>query len=308
MTSTLTPPRTSRNQTSDRSSARPSRRPSKRVIVSLIIVLAVLAGVAMWVLRFSSVTALEHVTVVGNSRVKTADILDKAQLPMGSPLLEIDAASVSSRVEDIPALSSATVSRQWPHTMVITVAERQRTVGLENPDGSYAILDATGVAFETKKSLPKGVPALSAPQGPVAQAAITVVAGLPQPLRKRVKVVAADAANNVSLGLKDGTTILWGDTNEAALKAQVATILMAKTEDKWIDVRFPMAPTSAQSSPQPAPTATPSPTASATDAAGSSTATATPVPDPQYSLSGDNQSSPTPTSSSGSTGHLVPAP
>ena len=53
-------------------------------------------------------------------------------------------------------------------------------------------------------------------------------------------------------------TVAWGSPEQSELKANILRALLAKTKNKWIDVRLPSTPTSAQSSPIPAPPPSPS--------------------------------------------------
>ena len=61
---------------------------------------------------------------------------------------------------------------------------------------------------------------------PSVAAAVTVLHELPAPIARLVSVVSASSPQNVTLGLSDGITIVWGDTTRAAEKATELTALM----------------------------------------------------------------------------------
>jgi hypothetical protein len=61
--------------------------------------------------------------------------------------------------------------------------------------------------------------------------------------------------------------VVWGPATDNDLKMQVLRALLTKSKDKWFDLRIPMSPTSAQSSPKPAPPPSPSPSPSLTPGA-----------------------------------------
>jgi len=221
-----------------------------------LLIIAVILGATLvalgWLFYFSSWTQLRKVTVAGNDRVTTDKILAAANLSMGSQLVAVDMDSAQSRLADISALGSVVISRQWPHTVSITVSERQRTAVAKDGD-RFAILDASGFSFLYRKNQPANLPFVEAPAGPNLTAIMQVLAGLPPELAKQVKLATAVTVSEVVLSLRDGTTVLWGDVNDPGLKASVATVLIKKTKHNWIDVRTALMPSSAMQSPVPAP-------------------------------------------------------
>ena len=158
----------------------------------------------------------------------------------------------------ISAIDSVKVTRRWPHMIVISVVERDRVAALKDGD-RWATLDAHGFAFDFTKKKPQGLPVVEAPEGPARTAAIEVAAQLPADVASKIKKVTADRPDNVTLTTSSGVTVAWGSPEQSELKANILRALLAKTKNKWIDVRLPSTPTSAQSSPIPAPPPSPSP-------------------------------------------------
>lgn len=228
----------------------------------------ILAGIAvalfvfgMWLFYFSSVFALESLVVEGVRTVNPADVGQRADLGAGTPLARVNPDDVESRVMGIPAIESVQVSRRWPNIIVITVVERDRVATMKDGD-RWATLDARGYAFDFTKKKPQGLPVVEAPDGPARTAAIAVAASLPPELASKIKKVSADTPDNVILTTSSGVTVAWGTSDQNELKAKILQALLARTKHKWIDVRIPTTPTSAQSSPTPAPPPSPSPSVS----------------------------------------------
>ena len=94
---------------------------------------AIVAGVA-WALLGSRFLVVRSVQVTGTGpQVSRAQVLAAARIPAGLPLIRVNTAAVAQRVDGIRQVQSAQVSRNWPHTVVISVrpeASFQELVGL----------------------------------------------------------------------------------------------------------------------------------------------------------------------------------
>src|SRR5689334_2533982 len=89
-------------------------RPLLAVLLALVLVVT-----GIWLIFFSSVLAVRGVSVSGNTTIPTARIVAVAQAPIGRPLARADLGAIQARVEALPAVASASVSRSWPHTIHI---------------------------------------------------------------------------------------------------------------------------------------------------------------------------------------------
>lgn len=214
----------------------------RRIAAVLLVVLA-LCGAATWVVLGSSMFALRTVTVDGAARVTVQQVLAKAALPTGRSLLLVDPAAVAQRVERLPAVARAQVTRHWPHTLVIDVTER-RPAGVVVGAGSATLLDAHGVAFASDSSPPAGlvrveVPgAVPGPGAAAAQAAMRVVSALPRSIRHRVEQVQASSPDDVALVLTGDTTVTWGSATDNSAKAKVLRVLLRRRAHHY-DVSVP---------------------------------------------------------------------
>jgi|HubBroStandDraft_2_1064218.scaffolds.fasta_scaffold198638_1 cell division protein FtsQ len=213
---------------------------------AFIIVLAgtVLAGAA-WALLGSSLLVVRHVRVTGNGGLPAAEVQAAAGIAAGTPLARLDEGAAERRVERIPQILSAQVSRSWPDTVVIAVRARTPELAVASPAG-FELVDIDGVVVRTVPARPAGMPLLDSPPGrlrgsPAVRAAVLVLDSLPAGVRDRVTAVTAVTAVGpgiVSLRLRGGITVRWGGTADEAAKAtELAALLRAGA--RYIDVSSP---------------------------------------------------------------------
>lgn len=203
---------------------------------------AAIVAAAVWGLLGSSLLVVRAVAVhtvaargspaVPSAVVPRAEVLRAARVEPGIPLARVNTAAVARRVERITQVQSATVARDWPDALVITI--RTRTPELAVPSGrGFALVDTFGVVVRQVASRPAGMAVLySAPPAPTlrgspaVRAAVTVLQQLPPRIRRLVRWVAAPSAGAVTLHLRGGVRVLWGGTDRPSEKAAELTILM----------------------------------------------------------------------------------
>ena len=203
-------------------------------------VLLVVGGLA-WLVYGTSVLGVRDVHVVGTDSLTPAQVEEAAAVPAAEPLARVDLDAVRDRVQALPAVERAVVSRGWPSAIEVQVVERTPVAAV--PVGEqYALIDAEGVAFRTVAKRPAGLPVakLTAP-GPAdvnTRSALVVLSSLTAELRDQLVSISVPAPAQVSLGLRRNRTIVWGDDTESEKKAQVATALLERKGDT-IDVSAP---------------------------------------------------------------------
>lgn len=197
-----------------------------------------------WLVLFSSVLAADEVTVTGTSYLTAQEVTDAADVPPGTPLARVDLGLVQRRVEALPAVASATVSRSWPHAVAVDVTERT-AVAVLTVDGTVTGMDADGVLFRDYDRAPDDLPDVRT-TGPtdrqVRREAASVVAALPSALARQVDHLEVSSIDQITLALRDGRTVLWGSAAESATKAQVLQVLLER-EGTVYDVSVPAQPT-----------------------------------------------------------------
>lgn len=223
--------------------------------VGVPVLVAALVGGGVWLVRFSSVLDLRTVRVevtagqtgagAATTRVLTdAAIVEAAAVPMGAPLAGVDTKAIAKRVGVLKPVASVTVSQRLPHTLVIKVQERSATFAAKH-GGSYALVDAGGVAFHTVGAAPKGlvVATVRSLDPRLLGGVASVVAALPDALRARLTGVRADSPELITLTLDKHITVVWGSSEQSAVKVEVAAVLLKVKDVRVIDVSAPGNPT-----------------------------------------------------------------
>jgi cell division protein FtsQ len=223
------------------------RRRWIRFAALLLVVAAV--GTGVWAVYFSRWFAVTKVEVVGTHRLTVAQVERAAEVPMGRPIVRLDTATVQRHVAGLTVVASVVVTTEWPHTVRITVVERQPVAVARAVGGGFRLLDSDGVDLGAVASQPATLPLLSldpsATDPATLRAAATVAASLTPALESKIRSISALTANSVVLVLKSGATVRWGDASQGAIKAKVLAALM-KRAAKVYDVSAPYAPTTAK--------------------------------------------------------------
>jgi cell division protein FtsQ len=189
----------------------------------------VAVGVLLWA---GPVLAVRTVRVDGAGTLPAGQVREAAGVDTGTPLLQVDVAAAERGVARLPQVASVEVDRGWPDSVVITVVERVPVAVVEDA-GPRSLVDAGGVLFDTiTGEPPAGVVPLDVPSpGPgddATAAGLAAITALPADLRTGVARVAVRAADQVSLQLRDGTTVLWGGADDAGAKARVLEALLER--------------------------------------------------------------------------------
>ena len=158
MTDTLNRPRLSREERAAQEAEKAWRR---RFFgwVALVLVLLLGAG-AVYALWFTPVLGVSTVQISADDGSLTVDqdaeVRAAVGIEMGTPLIRIDLDDVATRVEALPDVADAEVSRHWPGTLRITVTLRY-AVAVVAANSSWYLLDAAGHPFEQVAAPPDGV-------------------------------------------------------------------------------------------------------------------------------------------------------
>jgi len=215
--------------------------------------LGIIAGVA-WALLGSRLLVVRSITVTGTHLVSPAQVIAAADVPLGTPLLRIDTTQVAKRVEAIRQVASATVAKDWPDHLLITIRERVPVVAVQTTVG-YDLVDPSGVIVTWTGARPAGLPLFltslpgSALRGdPLLAQVSAVLAELPSWLADSVTAVTVTgtvagpagsaAQGQVTLYLRDHATVVWGGTDRAQEKARELAILM-RDPASYYDVSAP---------------------------------------------------------------------
>jgi len=197
-----------------------------------------LALVLAWLVGFSSVLGVRTVSVSGEHRVTTGQIVAAARIRHGEPLARLDTGAVRARIAAIPAVRTVTVHVSYPATVDIRVTERVAVGYRLGADGAV-LVDAADVQFATVPRSPHGLPELPVTGDQVrSAAAATVAAALPADFIGAVARIAVPTVQSITLTLTDGRTVLWGGTDRSDEKAKLVPVLVHQP-GSYFDVSDP---------------------------------------------------------------------
>ncbi len=238
-------------------------------ILLTVVCIASAVGIA-WLVVQSPLLAVRTVNVAGTNRESQAAVRAAAGVKDGSALLFVDTGAVARRVEALPWVASARVSRQLPSDLTITVVERVPVAWARRPaprgaprgtPGELVVIDRSGRVLTAVPYPPTGVPQLVGltkvpdrggriePAGPAA-----ALAALPDALRAQTRSLTmrhgqgALALAAVSGGaIPAAGEVRLGGLEEIGPKGLAALAVLDQLAAdgervRYIDVRVPGAP------------------------------------------------------------------
>lgn len=214
-----------------------------RVVLAALLLVGAVAG-GVWLVWFSSVLAVAHVDVEGDDLLTSSAVRQAARVPLGEPLARTDTDAIRARVEALPQVASADVTKTWPDGVLVRVVERE-AVAVVEIDGRLRGMDETGVVFREFNRAPAGLPRIRiAPDtgGEAMAEGARVVGVLPPTIARTVDYVELRTVDQISLRLRDGRTVVWGSAESSEDKARVLEVLLERPAREY-DVTVPGRPT-----------------------------------------------------------------
>lgn len=205
---------------------RRARRRSRARRILLAAMVLVVTGVLVWLALFSSVLETRRVSVEGTEILTADEVLQAAQVPIGTPMARLPGGAIKQRVLALPAVAEVRLHREWPNELVIRVGER--TMVYQRSDaGSYHWVDSEGRVFHSETERQPGVVAIVTgnEQRMLADVA-TVVQAMPPQVLEATDHIEADTIDHIVVLLADGRTVVWGNAGKSAEKAQVLPALL----------------------------------------------------------------------------------
>ena len=227
-----------------------------RILLVSVIVLCV-AGLG-WLVVQSPLLDVDHVTVTGAQQVAAADVQAAARVRHGTALLTLDRGAITRRVEAVPWVAHASVTKHLPGTVRITVTERRpaawaRAQRGPAPGPDVALVDASGRILAIVDAVPTNLPELVGlgplprPGTQVHRTLLDVRAQLPSDLAPFVTAIAT-SPGGVVLRLAPGAAVAeirLGPPDALTAKTDAALALMRALDGRrvrYIDVSVPQAP------------------------------------------------------------------
>jgi cell division protein FtsQ len=233
------------------------RRRLRWVLAGLVVVAVVVGGLA---LLHTPLFNSKVVTVTGSHpHTPTAAIVSAAGLDRPVPLIDLNTGAAADRVEALPYIASAEVTRHWPDGVTIAVTERAPAAVVAGPGSSWSIVDAAGRTLLVQPTRPAGLVQLvvttakgqtaPVPVGAslpaVADPGLRVASTLPPAFAAQVTSVSVAPDGTVDLALNSGLTVQLGTATDLAAKYEDVAAIIAHADlhgKKVIDVTVPDAP------------------------------------------------------------------
>lgn len=198
---------------------------------------------------FSPALALQKITVIGATADDESAIHDALEDQLGTPLALVDVDEIGSRLAGFPLIRSYTTEAVPPHTLVVTVVERQ-PIGLVADGADFAVVDPAGIVLESVDARVAGLPVIDAGEAsignPAFLASTRVLLALPEELLARVDTISATTQDDVTFVLTGGAqAVVWGSPDRSAFKARVLSSLFGTQRPSAhveFDVSAPDAP------------------------------------------------------------------
>ncbi len=124
------------------------KRAIKRAIITTILLIAVLVTLCLKLSYFNVAT----VKVINNSIVSSEEILNLANVNMGTNIFYIDFKNIRTNVLKNPYILKVEVKRKLPNTVIISVSER-KAVFYGKLDNKYLVIDKNGVVLEERENI-----------------------------------------------------------------------------------------------------------------------------------------------------------
>jgi cell division protein FtsQ len=205
--------------------------------------------VAAFALTQSPALDVDRVEVRGTDPAARAEVLRASGVAFGSPMVALDAPAVARRLEDVPWVERATVSRAWPGTVRISLVER-RPVAVAGTGAAAVQVDRAGRAIapagDAELPVVAGDPvAIGERLTPTQRWVVANLAAMPGSLRGEIADASA-TPTGIRLTLDDGIEVRWGDSSQPTAKADAVAVLLEQADRPTIaviDVTVPRAAT-----------------------------------------------------------------
>jgi cell division protein FtsQ len=238
-----------RSNLSETSTLRPFRA---LWFVTLLVGLAAI-GAAGWGATRTPLFEMRALHVTGNRHLTDAEVARLAGLSRSTNVLWLRGSAIAHRIERDPWILRARVTRSLPGTVTVSIQER-RPVAIIESGRSLLLVSGDGVVLGQAPASAR-LPVIHAPGAPLAVGArlsavpaeLVIARSLPPAVRGKVQRITTLNHGALTLLLRSGVQVLYGDASEAGSKGRALASLLswAKREGiraDRIDLRAPAAP------------------------------------------------------------------
>lgn len=189
---------------------------SRRAIAVVIGCIALIAAVVA-ALPFTPAMPVDAVSVEGAVNLPAEEVEALSGIEAGTPMGRVDVRGAAHRVAGNPWVDSATVKRQWPNAVDITVVEHTPVAWLDQ-SGEPHLINSEGKDFVVAQP-PVGAVQLTGIGDEQMREAVEVAAAITDPARPQVRELTTDGAHNFVLKVEGDRTVVWGAAEDNRNKA-----------------------------------------------------------------------------------------
>jgi cell division protein FtsQ len=197
----------------------------RRRVLALLLLVPIAVATAAWAITYTPVFQARHIRVEGAVSLRPDAVRSLAGIEPSTNVFHLQTEAVTASLLNDPWIASASVDRDLPDTIVVSIVERQ-PVGTIDAMGEASILASDGTILPASTAttsaidaLPKVQAALGAPDAAQRTAAAAFLSALDPVVAHRVGDVSVGQDLSTSLTLRDGVTVDAGTPGEEAEKA-----------------------------------------------------------------------------------------
>jgi cell division protein FtsQ len=225
----------------------------RRRLLALALLVPIVVATAAWAVTYTPLFDAKHVRVEGAVSLRPDAVRALAQVDPSTNVFHLQPQTVTERLLTDPWIASATVAKDLPDTVVLTVVER-RPVGVIDAMGERSVLASDGTVLpasaataQTVDGLPSVEAGLGSPDDTQRAAAAALLSALDPVVEQRVTHLTVGQDLSETLTLRDGVRVDAGTPGEEAAKATALRAVL-----RWanagghslatVDVSAPAAP------------------------------------------------------------------
>ena len=166
---------------------------------------------------------VEQVALSGQRFTSDADVFEAIDIPSTGSLVTFDAAQARERIEKLPWVSTAAISRIFPGSLDVRITERQPSALWIDNGREYLVDDSGRVLSALKKGTSVKLPRLSGAGAPAqAQALLDLIVRFPR-IAERFEMAERVGERRWTLHLKSGVVVHLGADREAVALAALSS-------------------------------------------------------------------------------------
>lgn len=225
-------------------------RRKQQLKMGFIIVMVVAVLVALLWLYRSDLFRIKKLEISGNDRLTDKQIEKICSIDEGTSLTRVPLKEIEDRLKKDPWIKDAKLSRSFPNTLKIKVAERTPMALIPVEDGN-AVVDKDGLVLEKLSEIDRvdlllirdlDVNNLKVGQKIKSKSfgnASLCVSNLDAKIRNSLSIVSASSIDKLSLYTKDGVEIIYGKAENFSKKNYIIEKILREDKDEviFIDIR-----------------------------------------------------------------------